>query len=217
METKFNGLTENEVIESRKKYGKNVLTPPPSTPWWKLYLEKFKDPIIIILIVAAVISIGTGVIEGNFIEPVGIIIAIALATGVGFYMEYGAKKKFDILNQVSNTEPVKVRRCGKVVEIPKDELVVGDIVLLSAGDEVPADIELLEAVEIKVDESTMTGESMPVRKRAKKEGENYEGSGFPEYLILRSTNITEGNCEGIVVKVGDKTEIGKIMFLSLKD
>lgn len=209
METKFNGLTENEVIESRKKYGKNVLTPPPSTPWWKLYLEKFKDPIIIILIVAAVISLGIGIMENSFIESIGIIVAIALATGVGFAMEYSAKKKFDILNQVSDTEPVKVRRNGKVIEIPKDELVVGDIVLISAGDEVPADIELLESTDIKVDESTMTGESVAVKKRAKNDGENYEGSGFPEYLLLRSTNITEGSGVGIVVKVGDSTEIGK--------
>lgn len=209
MESKKTGLTEEQVKESREKWGRNIITPPLSTPWWKLYLEKFKDPIIIILLIAAIISIGTGFVEGSFIEPIGIIIAISLATGVGFYMEYGAKKKFDILNKVSDTEPVKVRRGGKVVEVPKDELVVGDIVLLSAGDEVPADIEVLESSNLKVDESTMTGESVAVKKRAKEEGEEYKGSGFPEYLVLRSTNITEGNGEGIVVKVGDNTEIGK--------
>ena len=204
-----NGLNDQEVIESRKQYGENVLTPPPSTPWWKLYLEKFKDPIIMILVVAAIISLAIGIAEGNYIEPIGIIVAIALATGIGFYMEYSAKKQFDILNQVSDTEPVKVIRNGVVTEIPKTEVVVGDVVKLSAGDEIPADIELFESVDMKVDESTMTGESVPVSKVAKVDGESYSGSGFAKYLVLRSTRITEGSGLGVVVKVGDSTEIGK--------
>ena len=205
----YQGLTNKQVKESREKYGRNLLTPPPSTPWWKLLLDKFKDPIIMILLVAAVISIVVGIIEGNLIEPIGIIIAILLATGIGFYMEWSAKKKFDILNKVSDTEPVKVIRNGLVTQIPKDELVVGDVVLISTGDEIPADIELTEATDLKISESTMTGESVPVTKRAKEENEEWNESGYPPYLTLRSTNVMEGNGVGIVVKVGDQTEIGK--------
>lgn len=206
----YKGLNDSEVLTSRSKFGENVLTPPKKTPWWKLYLEKFKDPVIVILLIAAVISIIVGIVNGDYIEPIGIIIAILLATGVGFYMEFSAKKKFDILNQVSDTEPVKViRNEGKVMEVKKTELVVGDIVILNSGDEVPADIELLEATNIKVDEASLTGESVPVGKRAKEDGEKYKGSGFPEYLVLKSTNITEGNAVGVVVNVGDSTEIGK--------
>lgn len=128
-------------------------------------LRKFKDPIIIILLVALGVSFVVGFIECSLIESIGILVAIILATGVGFWMEYSAKRKFDILNQISDTENVKViRNNGTTMEIPKDELVVGDIVILSAGDEIPADIELLEAIEFKVDESTMTGESVAVGK-----------------------------------------------------
>lgn len=205
----WKGLTEDEVKKSRELYGENVLTPPPSTPWWKLFLDKFKDPIIIILLVAAVISIIVGIVEGSLVEPIGIIVAILLATGIGFWMEYSSKKKFDILNKTSDTEMVKVVRNGNVVQIPKNELVVNDVVILSTGDEVPADIELLEATDLKISESSMTGESIPVKKRAKDEGEEWTESGYPPYLALRSTNIMEGNGVGVVVKVGDSTEIGK--------
>lgn len=207
----YKGLSNHEVITSREKHGRNVVTPPPETPWWKLFLEKFKDPIIVILLVATGISLVVGFIENSFIESIGIIIAIGLATGVGFYMEYSAKKKFDILNQVSNTEPVKVIRSGSVIEVPKDELVVGDIVILSTGDEIPADINLLESQELKVDESTMTGESVAASKKSIDDfgGANYTGSGFAPYTVLRSTKITEGSAVGEVIKVGDATEIGK--------
>lgn len=161
----YQGLSQEEVIKSREQHGKNLLTPPKQKKWWQLYLEKFKDPIIIILLVALGVSFVVGFIEGSLIESIGILVAIILATGVGFWMEYSAKKKFDILNQISDTENVKViRNNGTTMEIPKDELVVGDIVILSAGDEIPADIELLEAIEFKVDESTMTGESVAVGK-----------------------------------------------------
>ena len=206
----YKGLSKHEVFTSREKHGRNILTPPPETPWWKLFLEKFKDPIIVILLVATVISLIVGFIENSFIESIGIMVAIGLATGVGFYMEYSAKKKFDILNQVSDTEPVKVIRDGSVVEIPKDELVVGDIVILSTGDEIPADINLLESAELKVDESTMTGESVAVSKKSMEDfGGTFDGSGFAPYLVLRSTKITEGSGVGEVIKVGDSTEIGK--------
>lgn len=207
----YQGLSQEEVIKSREQHGKNLLTPPKQKEWWQLYLEKFKDPIIIILLVALGVSFVVGFIEGSLIESIGILIAIILATGVGFWMEYSAKKKFDILNQISDTENVKViRNNGTTMEIPKDELVVGDIVILSAGDEIPADIELLEAIEFKVDESTMTGESVAVGKRAKiNEEETWNDSGFAPFLVLRSTKITEGSGVGVVIKVGDETEIGK--------
>lgn len=207
----YQGLSKEEVIKSREQHGKNLLTPPKQKKWWQLYLEKFKDPIIIILLVALGVSFVVGFIEGSLIESIGILVAIILATGVGFWMEYSAKKKFDILNQISDTENVKViRNNGTTMEIPKDELVVGDIVILSAGDEIPADIELLEAIEFKVDESTMTGESVAVGKRAKiNEEETWNDSGFAPFLVLRSTKITEGSGVGVVIKVGDETEIGK--------
>lgn len=207
----YQGLSQEEVIKSREQHGKNLLTPPKQKEWWQLYLEKFKDPIIIILLVALGVSFVVGFIEGSLIESIGILVAIILATGVGFWMEYSAKKKFDILNQISDTENVKViRNNGTTMEIPKDELVVGDIVILSAGDEIPADIELLEAIEFKVDESTMTGESVAVEKRAKiNEEETWNDSGFAPFLVLRSTKITEGSGVGVVIKVGDETEIGK--------
>lgn len=207
----YQGLSQEEVIKSREQHGKNLLTPPKQKKWWQLYLEKFKDPIIIILLVALGVSFVVGFIEGSLIESIGILVAIILATGVGFWMEYSAKKKFDILNQISDTENVKViRNNGTTTEIPKDELVVGDIVILSAGDEIPADIELLEAIEFKVDESTMTGESVAVGKRAKiNEEETWNDSGFAPFLVLRSTKITEGSGVGVVIKVGDETEIGK--------
>lgn len=207
----YQGLSQEEVIKSREQHGKNLLTPPKQKKWWQLYLEKFKDPIIIILLVALGVSFVVGFIEGSLIESIGILVAIILATGVGFWMEYSAKKKFDILNQISDTENVKVIRNNRTtMEIPKDELVVGDIVILSAGDEIPADIELLEAIEFKVDESTMTGESVAVGKRAKiNEEETWNDSGFAPFLVLRSTKITEGSGVGVVIKVGDETEIGK--------
>lgn len=207
----YQGLSQEEVIKSREQHGKNLLTPPKQKKWWRLYLEKFKDPIIIILLVALGVSFVVGFIEGSLIESIGILVAIILATGVGFWMEYSAKKKFDILNQISDTENVKViRNNGTTMEIPKDELVVGDIVILSAGNEIPADIKLLEAIEFKVDESTMTGESVAVGKRAKiNEEETWNDSGFAPFLVLRSTKITEGSGVGVVIKVGDETEIGK--------
>ena len=201
------GLSDQEVLQSREKHGPNLLTPPPDTPWWKLYLEKFKDPIIIILLVATAITLAIGIKEGDFTESIGIILAILLATGVGFWQEYSAKKKFDAMKNDKDFEPVKVRRNGVVIEITKDQLVVGDLVILSAGDEIPADIELIGAVDMKVSEAAMTGESVAVAKYAMTEP--YEGSGFAPNQLLRGTTIEQGMGEGIVVKVGDETEIGK--------
>lgn len=200
------GLTEQEVLESRSKYGVNLLTPPKETPWWKLYLEKFGDPIIIILLIATAISLVFGIIHGDFTESIGIIFAVLIATGVGFWQEYDAKKKFDAMKSDKDYEHVKVRRDCTVLEITKDQLVVGDIVILAAGDEIPADIELFEAVEMKVSEASMTGESVAVSKYP---CTNFKGAGFAPNLLLRGTTIEQGLGEGVVVKVGDSTEIGK--------
>lgn len=201
------GLNSQQVEQSRAKYGANLLTPPPQTPWWKLYIEKFKDPIIIILLFATSISLVVGVVEGNFTESIGIIVAILLATGVGFWQEYSAKRKFDALRNDKDYEPVKVRRGGVVVEITKDQMVVGDVAILSAGDEIPADIRLFTATDMKVSESAMTGESVAVSKYPIEEA--YEGSGFAPNLLLRGTTIEQGFGEGVVEAVGDATEIGK--------
>ena len=206
------GLTEAEVLKSREEHGLNLLTPPKETPWWQLYLEKFKDPIIVILLVATAISLGFGIMEGNFTESIGIIVAILIATGVGFWQEYSAKKKFDAMKSDKDYEMVKVRRAGNVIEITKDQLVVGDVVILYAGDEIPADIELYEATDMKVQEAAMTGESVGVSKYPLSEA--YTGSGFAPNLLLRGTTIEQGMGEGVVVKVGDDTEIGKTTRLA---
>ena len=209
------GLTEAEVLKSREKHGLNLLTPPKQTPWYILYLEKFKDPIIIILLIATAISLIFGIIDGNFTESIGIIIAILIATSVGFYQEYSAKKKFDAMKSDKDYELVKVRRAGCVIEITKDQLVVGDVVILSSGDEIPADIELYEATDMKVQEAAMTGESVGVSKYPISEA--YTGSGFAPNLLLRGTTIEQGMGEGIVVKVGDETEIGKTTMLASQE
>ena len=206
------GLTEAEVLKSREKHGLNLLTPPKETPWYILYLEKFKDPIIIILLVATAVSLGFGIMEGDLTESIGIIIAILIATGVGFWQEYSAKKKFDAMKSDKDYELVKVRRAGNVIEITKDQLVVGDVVILSSGDEIPADIELYEATDMKVQEAAMTGESVGVSKYPIAEA--YTGSGFAPNLLLRGTTIEQGMGEGVVVKVGDETEIGKTTRLA---
>ena len=211
------GLSALEVQAAKEQYGLNVLTPPPSTPWWKLLLEKFQDPIIMILVAAAIVSIIVGIIEGNLIEPIGILIAIGLATGVGFWMEWSAKKKFDILNQTKDGEPVKVIRGGNTLEIPKTDLVPGDVVILATGDEVPADIDLYQATNLKIDESAMTGESVPASKGAKEGNEDWGGSGFAPWEALRGTRVMEGSGLGIITKTGDNTEIGKTTRAAMEE
>ncbi len=207
MEINKQGLSPQEVTASREHHGRNLITPPPQVPWWRLYLEKFKDPIIVILLFATAISLAFGLLHGDFTESVGIIIAILVATGVGFWQEYDAKRKFEAMKSDKDFEPVKVRREGEVVEIPKDQVVVGDIVILAAGDEIPADIRLYEATDMRVSESAMTGESVAVAKYPM--NEPYTGSGFAPDQLLRGTTIEQGMGEGIVDKVGDMTEIGK--------
>ena len=201
------GLTEEAVAQSRQRHGANLITPPAETPWWKLYFEKFKDPIILILIIAAAISLGFGIVHGDFTESVGIICTVILATSVGFWQEYSAKKKFDAMRHDTDYEKVKVRRDGEVVQVTKDMLVVGDVVLLGTGDEIPADIRLVKSMDMKVAEACMTGESVAVAKYPMDEA--YKGAGYAPNLLLRGTTIEEGMGEGIVVSVGDATEIGK--------
>lgn len=212
----YQGLTDAQVLESRKKFGANILTPPEKDPLWKQFLEKFSDPLIIILMVAGVLSIGISCYEffglnhewTVFFEPMGIFIAILLATGLGFYFEFNANKAFSILNQVNDDEPVKVVRNGNTIEIPKREVVVGDIVILNTGDEVPADGELSEAITLYMDESSLTGEPV-CGKTINKEDFDSEAT-YPSNYVLRGTKVMEGHGIFEVKKVGDTTENGKV-------
>lgn len=201
------GLSDNEVLQSRNLYGSNILTPPKRDPWYILLLEKFKDPLIEILCVAAIIALILGIIKLEFEEPIGIILAICLAVGMGFLNEWSAAKKFDIMNQVSDDILVKVRRSGHVTQIPRKDLVVGDIVILESGEEIPADIKILESHNLRINESALTGESKAVIKMSITEGEN--NGTYPSDMVLRGTTIEEGTATGVVTAVGDKTEIGK--------
>ena len=203
-----NGLTDKQVQESREKYGWNLLTPPKRPSMWKLYLEKFNDPVIRILLVAAFFSLVISIIEGEYAETIGIFFAIFLATGIGFYFEYDANKKFDLLNAVGEETPVTVRRNGKIQEIPRKEVVVGDIVILNTGEEIPADGTLLEAISLQVNESTLTGELM-VNKTTDEASFDDEAT-YPSNEVMRGTTVTDGHGIMQVNKVGDATEIGKV-------
>ena len=199
------GLTDEQVKQSREQHGRNVLTPPQRTSLWKLYLDKYRDPIIQILLVAAFISLILAFIEKNYMETIGIFVAVFLATTVGFYFERDAAKKFNLLTALSEEQPVKVRRNGKVMEIPRHDVVVGDVVLVEVGDEVPADGELIVCNDLQINESTLTGE--PVAEKSLEGG----GDGaYPRNVILRSTMVMNGRGEFVVTAVGDATEIGKV-------
>ena len=199
------GLTDEQVKQSREQHGKNVLTPPQRTSLWKLYLDKYRDPIIQILLVAAFVSLILAFIEKNFMETIGIFVAVFLATTVGFYFERDAAKKFNLLTALSEEQPVKVRRNGKVKEIPRHDVVVGDVVLVEVGDEVPADGELIVCNDLQINESALTGE--PVTEKSLEGG----GDGaYPRNIILRSTMVMNGRGEFVVTAVGDATEIGKV-------
>ena len=202
------GLTDNEVLESRQRYGSNLLTPPKRPSMWKLYLEKFNDPVIRVLLVAAVFSLIISIIENEYAETIGIFFAIFLATGIGFYFEYDANKKFDLLNAVGEETPVTVLRNGKVHEIPRKDIVVGDIVILNTGEEVPADGTLVEAVSLQVNESSLTGELMV--NKTTDEAHFDEEATYPSNAVMRGTTITDGHGTMRVERVGDATEIGKV-------
>lgn len=199
------GLTDEQVKQSREQHGRNVLTPPQRTSLWKLYLDKYRDPIIQILLVAAFVSLILAFIEKNYMETIGIFVAVFLATTVGFYFERDAAKKFNLLTALSEEQPVKVRRNGKVMEIPRHDVAVGDVVLVEVGDEVPADGELIVCNDLQINESTLTGE--PVTEKSLEGG----GDGaYPRNVILRSTMVMNGRGEFVVTAVGDATEIGKV-------
>ncbi|WP_419071641.1 calcium-translocating P-type ATPase, PMCA-type [Phocaeicola plebeius] len=207
-DSRFKGLTDQEVLQSRQKYGMNLLTPPKRPSIWKLYLEKFQDPVIKVLLVAAAFSLLISIIESEYAETIGIFFAIFLATGIGFYFEYDANKKFDLLNAVGEETPAMVIRNGKVHEIPKKDIVVGDVVILNTGDEIPADGVLLEAVSLQVNESSLTGELMV--NKTTDEVHFDEEATYPSNSVMRGTTVTDGHGVMCVERVGDATEIGKV-------
>ena len=213
----YKGLSASQVEESRKKYGANVITPPPRVSRWKLFLEKFSDPLISILLVIGVLAVGVSCYEywglGEepkvFFDPIGIFIAIFLATGLGFYFELKAQKEFTILNQANDHERVAVVRDGNVTEIPKCDVVVGDILVLQTGEEIPADARLLEAASLIVDESSLTGE--PAHEKHVGEADADAESTYPADKVYRGTQLFEGHGIAEVFAVGDNTENGRIM------
>ena len=185
------GLTDDEVLQSREKNGINLLTPPKRPSLWKLYLEKFEDPVVRVLLVAAAFSLIISIIENEYAETIGIIAAILLATGIGFFFEYDASKKFDLLNAVNEETLVKVVRNGRVQEIPRKDIVVGDIVILETGEEIPADGELLEAISLQVNESNLTGE--PVINKTTVEADFDEEATYASNLVMRGTTVVDGH------------------------
>jgi len=212
---KLQGLSDEEVIRSRQQHGENMLTPPERESIWKLYLEKFKDPVIKVLLVAAVLSLGISIIENEYAETIGIIFAIFLATGIGFYFEYDASKKFDLLSAVGEETQVKVLRGGKIHSIPRREVVVDDIVIIENGEEIPADGELLEATSLQVNESSLTGELM-VEKTINPEEFDPDAT-YPSNTVMRGTTVTDGHGIMRVTRVGDQTEIGKVARQSTEE
>lgn len=202
------GLTDEQVRKSRNEHGANLLTPPKRPSLWKLYLEKFEDPVVRVLLVAALFSLVISILENEYAETIGIIAAILLATGIGFFFEYDAGKKFDLLNTVNEETLVKVIRNGRVQEIPRKDVVVGDIVVLETGEEVPADGELLEAISLQVNESNLTGE--PVVTKTTVEADFDEEATYASNRILRGTTVVDGHGTMRVEAVGDATEIGKV-------
>jgi len=227
MEQKRQGLTSAEVTASRSRYGENVLTPPRRKSLWKLYLEKYQDPIIRILLVAAAVSLALAFVENDFVETIGIILAVLFATTVGFYFERDAARKFDVLTALGEEQPVKVVRSlthnpsqtgegssYNVVEIPRREVVVGDLVIVETGDEVPADGRLIEATDLQVDESSLTGEPLTTKHVAAvdtPEATLMDSAGtYPADMLLRSSMVKNGSGYFVVTTVGDQTEIGRV-------
>ena len=212
-----NGLTAAEVLKSRAEHGENVLTPPKRLSLWRLYLEKYEDPIIRILLVAAVISMGLAVFSGEYVETIGIILAVLFATTVGFYFERDAAKKFDVLTALGEEQPVKVVRDGRPQQIARREVVVGDVVLVETGDEIPADGILAEATDLQVDESSLTGEQLttkgPLQTSLIPMEKGLEGASaeaYPKDMLLRSSMVMNGSGRMTVTAVGDETEIGRV-------
>lgn len=223
MKKQYTGLTEEQVLLNRQQYGVNLLTPPKKEPLWKKFLGKFSDPLIVILLVAGILSIGISFYEyyglhqdaSVFFEPVGIFIAILLATGLAFIFEVKADREFAILNQVNDDEPVQVIRDGHSQMVPKRDIVVDDIVILTTGSEIPADGELLEATQLQIDESTLTGE--PICRKSTREEEQDKDATFPTNHAMRGTKVMEGNGVMRVFAVGDQTENGKVFVAAQID
>ena len=215
------GLTAAAVTASRAEHGANRITPPPRTPWWRLYLQKFDDPIIRILSLAAIVSLAVGALEGNLLEGLGILIAIFLATALSFANEYRAGREFDLLSQVDDEAPVVVRRAGEIRELPRHELVVGDIVLVEMGAGIPADAEVLAALSLRVDEARLTGEAIPVSKWPNKTEEDgavassTDETTFPRHHVYRGTLVVDGRATLRLRAVGDGTYIAGILQSAL--
>ena len=205
MSDKKQGLSAAEVAMSRLEHGENVLTPPRRQSMWRLYLEKYQDPMIRILLVAAVVSLVLSFVKNDYVETIGIIAAVILATTVGFYFERDAARKFDVLTQLGEEQRVKVVREGRIMEIPRREVVVGDIVIVETGDEVPADGKLFEATDLQVDESSLTGEMLTTKSL-----DSQKVSAYPSDQLLRSSMVMNGTGRYVVTAVGDETEIGHV-------
>lgn len=208
------GLTDEEVLKSRAESGDNVITPSEKVSLWKLYIEKFNDPMIKILLFAVVLSLIIAFIHNDFTEVIGVSLAVILATTIGFWFEWDASRKFDILNAMGDESMVRVRRNNHVMEVSKKDVVVGDIVLLESGEEVPADGQLIESVSLMMNESTLTGE--PSIAKTTEEEHFKKNATYPSNYLLRGTTVLEGNCEMRVMKVGDKTEFGNVTRLATK-
>lgn len=223
IKSSLKGLTAAEVVASRQRYGANILTPPEPESMWRRFLDKFRDPLIIVLLIAGVLSVGISFYEhfglgesfSVFFEPIGIFVAILLATGLAFYFEVKADREFALLNQVNDDEPVQVIRDGNITQVPKRDVVVGDIVILNTGDEIPADGRLLEAVSLNVDESTLTGE--PVCAKTTVEADFDPDATFPSDHVMRGTKIMEGHGIMEVGAVGENTENGKVFVAAQID
>ena len=196
------GLNDQQVEQSRREHGENLLTPPKRTSLLRLYLEKYNDPIIRILLVAAVASLALAFFHKDFIETIGIVLAIILATTIGFYFERDAAKKFDVLTALGEESPVKVRRNGTVTEIPRKDVVVGD--------EIPADGRLIASTDLQIDESSLTGEPIISKHVVTDETPSDKEATYPSDTVLRSTMVMNGNGVAVVTAVGDSTEIGKV-------
>jgi P-type Ca2+ transporter type 2C len=209
MNARFPGLSPTEVDASRAKFGVNLLTPPARDPWWVQWFSKFEDPVIRILIIAAIIQIGVGIYQGEYIEGLAIVVAILLATTLAFINEFKAGREFDVLNQVNDEVPFKVIRGGKFVTVAKRELVVGDVILIETGEELPADGEVLDAVALKVAEASLTGEAIPVVKAPQAESHDGEHA-YPPNKVYRGTTVADGHAVVRLEAVGDATELGKL-------
>ena len=214
IENRFQGLTASQVEKSRNTHGMNILTPPHKTSMWKLYLEKYKDPIIQILLVAAAISLAMAWVENDYVETVGIILAIFFATTVGFYFERDAAKRFSLLTKMDDVQLVKVRREGHVIEIPRKDVVKGDLIIVEVGDEVPADARLISSVNLQINESSLTGELLSDKNASPQDDLN---AAYPADMILRSTMVMNGHGEAVVTAVGDDTEIGSVAKKSTEE